>query len=125
MTSLPDDDDAVWRALAHATRRRILDLLVESPASTGELVAGLGLDRHVVMAHLDVLRSAGLVTSEKRGRVRMNFLNAVPIQEITHRWVSPVSGPWASAVIAVRDRVERAATDEQADRSRHNWRISG
>ena len=96
----------MWRALAHATRRSVLDLLVESPRTTGEVVAALGLDRHVVMAHLAVLRDAGLVLSERRGRVRMNYLNAVPIQEIHHRWVTPASGPWASALIAVRDGAE-------------------
>ncbi|MHB1164759.1 MAG: ArsR/SmtB family transcription factor [Candidatus Nanopelagicales bacterium] len=106
MTSSPDGEDAVWRALAHATRRQVLDLLVESPRTTGQVVAALGLDRHVVMAHLAVLRDAGLVLGERRGRVRMNFLNAVPIQEIHHRWVTPASGPWASALIAVRDGAE-------------------
>ncbi|MDP1878318.1 MAG: metalloregulator ArsR/SmtB family transcription factor [Actinomycetota bacterium] len=106
MTPLPDGEDAVWRALAHATRRQVLDVLVESPRTTGQVVAALGLDRHVVMAHLAVLRDAGLVLSERRGRVRMNFLNAVPIQEIHHRWVTPASGPWASALIAVRDGAE-------------------
>ena len=82
MDHTPVDDDLVWKALAHSTRRRILDVLFEAPRRTGELVAELGLERHVVMAHLEVLRSASLVISEKRGRVRMNYLNAVPIQEI-------------------------------------------
>jgi len=106
-----DGEDAVWKALAHATRRQILDVLTDGPRSTGDVVTALGLDRHVVMAHLTVLRDASLVTSHKSGRVRMNYLNAVPIQEIHHRWVSPASGPWASALIAVRDQAERAAAD--------------
>lgn len=101
----------MWRALAHSTRRRILDVLFDAPMSTGELVTALTMDRHVVMAHLAVLREATLVTTEKRGRVRVNHLNAVPIQEIHQRWITPTSGPWAAALIAVRDDAERAAAD--------------
>lgn len=101
-----EDDDEVWKALAHFTRRRILDLLFDEPRTTSALVAALDLDRHVVMAHLSVLRDAGLVLTEKRGRFRINSLNAVPIQQIHQRWVTPVSGPWAAALIAVRDGTE-------------------
>ncbi len=101
-----DRDEDVWKALAHSTRRRILDLLFDSPRTTSDLVAELALDRHVVMAHLAVLRDADLVLTEKRGRYRINSLNAVPIQRIHHRWVSPTSGPWAAALIAVRDEAE-------------------
>lgn len=124
MSEIPVDDDRVWKALAHPTRRRILDVLVEAPRSTGEIVTELEQERHVVMAHLEVLRSASLVISEKRGRVRMNYLNAVPIQEINHRWVSPASGPWAAALIAVRDRSEGADRSPSVTDT-DDWRISG
>ena len=123
MIQLPDDD-AVWKALAHSTRRSILDLLFVELLSTGEIVTALGADRHVVMAHLEILRTATLVTSEKRGRVRMNFLNAVPIQEIHHRWISSTSGPWAAALVAVRDDAEKSTT-QHTDRSIDDWKISG
>lgn len=109
MDALREGDDDLWKALAHPTRRQILDLLVESPLTTGDLVSGLTMDRHVVMAHLAVLREADLVVTEKRGRFRLNHLNAVPIQQIHHRWVSPASGPWAAALIAVRDEAETSA----------------
>lgn len=126
MNSLPVDDDAVWRALAHSTRRRILDNLVEGPRGTGELVSALDLERHVVMAHLAVLRDARLVLSEKQGRIRMNYLNAVPIQEIHHRWISPATGPWAAALIAVRDAAEHgAAASGLPDDRLDDWKISG
>lgn len=125
MNPLPDDD-AVWKALAHSTRRSILDALFTGPRRTGSLVTELGMDRHVVMAHLDVLRSAGLVTSEKRGRVRINSLNPVPIQEIHQRWVSPTSGPWAAALLAVRDATEAdARASNQSDLTLDDWKISG
>lgn len=105
----------MWKALAHSTRRRILDLLVEGPRTTGDLVTALDMDRHVVMAHLTVLRAVDLVLTEKRGRYRVNFLNAVPIEQIHHRWVSPASGPWAAALIAVRDEAEGATRRSLAD----------
>jgi DNA-binding transcriptional ArsR family regulator len=126
MKSLQDREDAVWKALAHGTRRQILDVLFEAPRSTGEVVHEMGMDRHVVMQHLAVLREADLVTTEKRGRVRINHLNAVPIQQIHHRWITPMSGPWASALIAVRDEIEgasRAATE--GDESADDWKRSG
>ena len=114
----------MWRALAHATRRQILDVLVESPSSTGDLVATLGMDRHVVMAHLAVLREADLVTIEKRGRVRINHMNPVPIQEIHHRWITPTTGPWAAALIAVRDEAERQAAPS-IEQTVDDWKQSG
>lgn len=108
------DDDDVWRALAHPTRRRVLDLLAEQALTTGDLVAALGADRHVVMGHLTVLREADLVLTERRGRYRVNHLNPVPIQRIHQRWVAPAAGPWAAALIAVRDEAERAARSSRA-----------
>lgn len=124
MDSLRDEDDDLWKALAHATRRRILDLLVESPSTTGDLVTALGLDRHVVMAHLAVLREADLVLTQKRGRYRVNFLNPVPIQQIHQRWVSAVSGPWAAALIAVRDQAEGSAQRAAHDNSTTDLRTN-
>lgn len=106
MESSRDDDDDVWRALAHSTRRQILDHLFVAPCTTGDLVTALAVDRHVVMAHLAVLREADLVLTHKQGRHRINSLNAVPLQQIHRRWVSPAAGPWAAALIAVRDQAE-------------------
>ena len=102
----------MWKALAHSTRRQILDLLFESPATTGSLVTALGMDRHVVIVHLTVLREADLVLTEKHGRQRVNYLNATPLQQIHHRWISPTSGPWAAALIAVRDEAEASARQD-------------
>lgn len=103
-------DAAVWRALAHPTRRRILDALFEKPRTTGGIVEALGLERHAVMAHLAVLREADLVLTESVGRLRINRLNVVPIQQIHSRWVDPVEAPWAAALIAVRDQVESSSS---------------
>ncbi len=110
-----DEGDALWSALAHRTRRRILDLLAVGPANTTQIVAGVGLPRHTVMAHLSVLRDADLVIVEQQGRQRINHLNDVPIQSIHRRWVQPTNAPWAAALIEVRDHAEKAARTIQAD----------
>lgn len=125
MNESHDAEDAVWKALAHPTRRRILDVLVDSPRTTGEIVAVLDLDRHVVMAHLAVLREADLVLTHKQGRHRTNHLNAVPIQAIHHRWVTPSAGPWAAALIAVRDAAEAAPNDVSESATDTRRRASG
>lgn len=101
-----DDDDAVWRALANPVRRSILDLLHNGPLLTGEIEQSLGGGRHVVVQHLKVLRDAGLVIVEPRGRQRLNYLNPVPIQQIYQRWVSQYSQPWVSALTSFKHAVE-------------------
>ena len=89
--------DLVFKALAHATRRRICDALRDRPLTTGQLADLLApLDRCTVMQHLKVLEDAGLVIAERRGRERWNHLNAMPIQDIHDRWI----GPHAAAATA-------------------------
>ncbi len=81
--------DGVWKALADSSRRDILDQLKANPRTTGDLCNAFPTrDRCTVMKHLEVLVAAGLVVAEKRGRNRLNFLNAAPLHEIVERWVS-------------------------------------
>jgi uncharacterized protein YndB with AHSA1/START domain/DNA-binding transcriptional ArsR family regulator len=82
-------DDEVFRALADASRRTLLDSLFERDGQTlGELEAALpGMTRFGVMKHLRVLESAGLVTSRKVGRERFHYLNPGPIRRIHDRWL--------------------------------------
>jgi uncharacterized protein YndB with AHSA1/START domain/DNA-binding transcriptional ArsR family regulator len=82
-------DDEVFRALADASRRALLDSLFERDGQTlGELEVALpGMTRFGVMKHLRVLEAAGLVTSRKVGRERHHYLNPVPIRRIHDRWL--------------------------------------
>jgi DNA-binding transcriptional ArsR family regulator len=83
-------DDAVFRALADPRRRALLDELRDGPRTTGQLCQSVaGLSRFAVMDHLEVLVEAGLVTVNRRGRERFNYLNPVPIQRIHERWMAP------------------------------------
>jgi DNA-binding transcriptional ArsR family regulator len=115
-------DDAVWRALAHPMRRRLLDLLRDGPRPTGDLVDAIGAPRHSVLQHLTVLREADLVLVEARGRRRINFLNPVPIRLIYERWGATYAQHWTAALVGLKQTVERAhpasnpsSADEEAD----------
>jgi DNA-binding transcriptional ArsR family regulator len=82
------DSDLVFRALADASRRRLLDLLhLENGRTLGELCAHLDMTRQAVTKHLGVLESANLVVVVRRGREKLHFLNPVPLHEIYERWI--------------------------------------
>jgi DNA-binding transcriptional ArsR family regulator len=98
----------LWRALASPWRRRVLDLLRDAPATTGELAAWLPeLSRFAVMQHLAVLVEAGLVIAERRGRDRVNHLNPVPLREWYERWAQPMADSGAAELLALKRTVEK------------------
>ncbi len=118
MEIVRDDLDPIWQALANRWRRSILDLLRAGPLGTGELVEALGAERHQVLAHLRVLRDAGLVSVERRGRRRVNHLNPVPIEQIYTRWVSEYEQSWTQALVGLKRTVEGAERDTLGTRQR-------
>jgi DNA-binding transcriptional ArsR family regulator len=65
------DVDILLRALAEPTRRAIVERLSRSPAAVGELAKPFDMSLAAVMQHLQVLEAAGIVASEKTGRVRV------------------------------------------------------
>ncbi|MBU0557198.1 MAG: ArsR family transcriptional regulator [Alphaproteobacteria bacterium] len=98
-----DAADALFKALGHRARRRMLDALKGGPQTTGMLCALLPeLDRCTVMQHLGVLESAGLVIAERRGRERWNHLDALPIHAIHERWIGPYAAYAASMLARLR-----------------------
>jgi DNA-binding transcriptional ArsR family regulator len=81
--------DLVFKALADRSRRKLLDRLFESNGQTlHELCGGLNMSRQAVSKHLRLLERANLVSTVWRGREKLHYLNAVPIQEIADRWIS-------------------------------------
>lgn len=103
-----DDLDEVWRALSNPIRRRVLDLLMEGRRTTGELVDAFPeLSRFAVMQHLKVLEGAGLISVVRDGRLRYNYLNPVPIQQIHDRWVSRYMQPWTEALTSLKHTLEK------------------
>lgn len=99
--------DAVWKALADPTRRRILDLLRAEPRTTGDLASRFESTRFAVMKHLVVLVDAGLVIVERRGRERWNHLNPVPIRDLYRRWIRPFDAAPADALLRIKRAAER------------------
>jgi DNA-binding transcriptional ArsR family regulator len=100
--------DDVFKALADPTRRRLLDeLFVEDGQTLSALEQRLPMTRFGVSKHLKVLEQAGLVTTRRRGREKLHFLNPVPIREVHDRWVSKYAEPWASALIGLKRDLER------------------
>ncbi len=88
------NDDLIYKALADGRRREILDILKDEPRTTGNICSHFKkLDRCTVMQHLGVLEKAGLVITQKKGRNRWNYLNAVPIREIYDRWINQYASP--------------------------------
>jgi DNA-binding transcriptional ArsR family regulator len=105
-----DDLDAVFRALADPSRRRLLDCLRERDARTlGELCDVLpDMTRFGVMKHLAVLADAHLVVTERHGRTKLHYLNPVPIRDIHDRWISRYAEPFVAGLTDLRRRTEGA-----------------
>ncbi|HEV8191505.1 MAG TPA: metalloregulator ArsR/SmtB family transcription factor [Ktedonobacterales bacterium] len=83
-----DASDLVFRALADDSRRRLLDRLnAHNGQNLRELCAGLGMARQSVSKHLGILEAANLVTTVRRGREKLHYLNPVPINDIAERWI--------------------------------------
>jgi DNA-binding transcriptional ArsR family regulator len=80
--------DKVFKALGDPTRRRLLDLLCERNGQTlGELCENLDMARQSATQHLGILEEANLVSTVKRGREKLHFINPVPLHEVYERWV--------------------------------------
>jgi DNA-binding transcriptional ArsR family regulator len=83
-----DAMDAVFKALADASRRELLDRLrADNGQTLGQLCARLDMTRQAVSKHLAILEEANLVATIKRGREKLHYLNPVPIHEIGERWI--------------------------------------
>jgi len=80
--------DAVFKALADASRRKLLDELFKRNGQTlSELCEHLDMTRQAVTKHLVLLEEANLVAIVWRGREKLHYLNPVPLQEIYERWI--------------------------------------
>ena len=81
--------DAVFKALADASRRKLLDELHKNNGQTlTELCGLLDMTRQAVTKHLILLEEANLVAAVWRGREKLHFLNPVPLHEIYERWIA-------------------------------------
>ena len=103
-------DELVFKALADYRRREILDLLTDQPRTTGELCDHFRkLDRCTVMQHLGVLEKAGLIIVKREGRFRWNYINPLPIKEISDRWISRHAVGAVELLARMKREIERTA----------------
>ena len=99
--------DAVFKALADPSRRKLLDRLYRRDGQTlTEMCERVSMTRFGVMKHLRVLEEAGLVATRKEGREKLHFLNPLPIRLVHDRWVSKYRAPFAAALSGLKSRLE-------------------
>lgn len=103
--------DAVFKALADRTRRFLLDRLHEQNGQTlGELCDWLDMTRQSATQHLGVLAEANLISTVRRGREKLHYLNPVPLHEIQQRWIDKFEQPRLHALSELKRRAEAAPT---------------
>jgi uncharacterized protein YndB with AHSA1/START domain/DNA-binding transcriptional ArsR family regulator len=107
------DGDLVFRALADPTRRYLLDRLRDRNGQTlVELCGPLRMARQSATQHLGVLEAAGLITTIRRGREKLHYLNPVPLWNIQERWIDRFERPRLRVLSAIKKQAE----DNMADR---------
>ena len=107
------NEDAVFRALADASRRQLLDRLHGKPGQTSnELCQGLAMTRQAVAKHLTILEDANLVSTRREGRAKLHFINPVPINDIAERWICKFEKPRLSALSALKRTLEGEDHDD-------------
>src|SRR3954454_18866451 len=107
-------DDEVFRALADPSRRQLLDMLNSSNGQTlRELCAGLDMARQSVSKHLAILESANLVTTVWRGREKLHYLNAEPINAIADRWINQYDRQRVEALADLKTALEQPVTSNE------------
>jgi uncharacterized protein YndB with AHSA1/START domain len=105
--------DEVFKALADPTRRSLLDELYRQDGqSLSALEQRLLMTRFGVMKHLRILEQAGLVVTRRRGRVKLHFLNIIPIRLVHDRWVSKYAEPWAAGLSDIKTRLEEKTMEK-------------
>src|SRR5882672_12418366 len=103
--------DDVFKALADASRRKLLDRLFKRDGQTlGELCERVDMTRFGVMKHLRVLEEAGLLVTRRQGREKLHYLNPMPIRLVHDRWVSKYRAPSAGGA---KSRLESDMAETQ------------
>jgi DNA-binding transcriptional ArsR family regulator len=104
--------DAVFKALADRTRRRLLDSLRARNGQTlNALCAQADMTRQAVTKHLAILEAANLIAVRKSGREKMHYLNPIPINEIAERWIGRYERSRLNALAAVKKDLEGQSND--------------
>jgi len=101
--------DEVFKALADASRRQLLDRLHQRNGQTlNELCEGLAMTRQAVTKHLAILEAAYLVATLRHGREKLHYINPVPIHEIGERWIKKFERSRLHALSEMKRALERS-----------------
>jgi DNA-binding transcriptional ArsR family regulator len=101
------DADLLFKALADAGRRKLMDRLHAHDGQTlSELCQHLDMTRQGVTQHLALLEAANLVVVQWRGREKLHFLNPVPLQQIYERWIQKFEKHRLKALSDLKHRLE-------------------
>ncbi len=107
---MPEID--LFKALADPQRRRLLDQLhVKDGQTLSDLCQHADMSRQAVSKHLLILETANLVTTQMSGRHKHHYLNPVPLEEISRRWLSKFKRHQARELINLRDKIEEDSHD--------------
>lgn len=106
--------DDVFKALADANRRKLLDALaIEDGQTLQQLELALpDITRFGVMKHLKLLEAANLVSTRKMGRFKYHYLNPVPIAEISNRWIDKFTKHTATNMNLLKAQLENVKSEE-------------
>jgi DNA-binding transcriptional ArsR family regulator len=100
--------DEVFKALADASRRSLLDRLHARNGQTlNELCDRLAMTRQAVSKHLAILEDANLVVTVRRGREKLHYLNPVPIHQIGERWIRKFERAKLVALTELKRQLEK------------------
>jgi len=103
-----DRTDAIFSALADATRREVIRALSQNGPSTATgLAANLPVTRQAVVKHLSALADAGLVTATRRGREKLYQISPRPLTDAVS-WMADLGARWDERLAALKDHVARA-----------------
>ncbi len=99
--------DAVFKALADPSRRRLLDSLHAKNGQTlGELCGEMDMTRQAVTKHLVILEDANLIATHWRGREKVHYINPVPINDIADRWIGKFERHRVRALADLKNMLE-------------------
>ena len=100
--------DEVFKALADASRRLLLDRLhIRGGQTLSELSDGLAMTRQAVTKHLGILEAANLVTALRHGREKLHYINPVPIRQIGDRWIRKFERGKLAALSELKRQLEK------------------
>lgn len=104
---MSSDEDKVFKALADASRRKLLDRLrIQGGLTLGELCENYDISRQAITKHIALLEDANLVITKKQGREKLHYLNPIPISEIYTRWIGKFEKERVQALQNLKQAIE-------------------